>query len=108
MRGQIKSGMPMAWFRNHYRHAKCAIGWNMNWSCTCNDRCPVCDAEIEAHDSDDLTILVREKADEASRRWSVLVSPDSAEHSPDYAITWFLKRGRAEAFGVAEAERLGS
>jgi hypothetical protein len=48
--------------RNHYR---CAhedrpaqnyppAEWTEDWSCACNDRCPVCNAEIEPYQSDDL------------------------------------------------------
>jgi hypothetical protein len=40
-------------FRNHYRH--CGQEWNDVWSCTCNDKCPVCGAEIEPYESEDLT-----------------------------------------------------
>jgi hypothetical protein len=44
--------VPGLWFRNHYRH--CGQEWNDEWSCMCNDKCPVCDAEIEPFKSDDL------------------------------------------------------
>lgn len=44
--------VPGHWYRNHYRH--CKTEWNDEWSCTCNDRCPVCNAEIEPYESDDL------------------------------------------------------
>jgi hypothetical protein len=40
-------------FRNHYRH--CGQEWTDDWSCQCNDRCPVCRKEIEPYQSDDLT-----------------------------------------------------
>lgn len=42
-------------YRNHYIH--CGQPWTDVWSCTCNDRCPVCDAEIEPTHSDDLRVL---------------------------------------------------
>lgn len=32
-------------YRNTYEH--CGTTWNDEWSCMCNDRCPVCNAEIE-------------------------------------------------------------
>jgi hypothetical protein len=39
-------------FLNRYRH--CETDWEDAWSCACNDRCPVCDAEIEPYESVDL------------------------------------------------------
>jgi len=45
-------------YRNYYRHADCdeepGIEWNSVWSCTCNDRCPACDHEIEPYNSEDV------------------------------------------------------
>lgn len=40
-------------FLNHYRH--CGEEWSEEWSCMCNDRCPVCNKEIEPYESEDLT-----------------------------------------------------
>ena len=37
---------------NHY-HCTCGAEWSDEWCCACNDRCPVCDMEIEPHDSDE-------------------------------------------------------
>jgi len=37
---------------NHYRH--CGAEWSDLWSCACNDRCPVCRAEIEPYYSEQL------------------------------------------------------
>ena len=34
-------------FRNFYRH--CGVEWDDVWDCTCNDRCPVCNCEIEPY-----------------------------------------------------------
>lgn len=39
----------MAWYINYYQH--CGQGWVDEWDCMCNDRCPVCNAEIEPHAS---------------------------------------------------------
>lgn len=39
-------------YRNHYRH--CETEWSDEWSCTCNDKCPVCGAEIEPYRSEEL------------------------------------------------------
>jgi len=35
-------------FRMFYKH--CDTEWDMEWSCTCNDRCPVCNHEIEPYE----------------------------------------------------------
>ena len=41
-----------SWFRNFYRH--CEVSWDDEWSCTCNDKCPECGAEIEPYESESL------------------------------------------------------
>ncbi len=38
-------------FANFYIH--CRREWHEEWSCTCNDRCPVCNHEIEPYASRD-------------------------------------------------------
>lgn len=43
----------LALYQNHYAH--CDQQWTDQWSCMCNDRCPVCNAEIEPFCSDDLS-----------------------------------------------------
>jgi PHP family Zn ribbon phosphoesterase len=40
-------------YTNYYRCEKCNVDWEDTWSCTCNDRCPKCNAEIEPHLSED-------------------------------------------------------
>lgn len=37
---------------NRYRH--CGTEWTDLWSCACNDRCPVCRAEIEPYSSEEI------------------------------------------------------
>ena len=39
-------------YANYYRH--CDQIWIDTWSCKCNDRCPVCNREIEPYFSKDL------------------------------------------------------
>jgi hypothetical protein len=39
-------------FINYYQ-CPCGSGWVGSWSCTCNDRCPTCNTEIEPFRSDD-------------------------------------------------------
>jgi hypothetical protein len=40
-------------FINYYRcdHNHDEVEWEDTWSCACNDRCPVCNNEIEPYDS---------------------------------------------------------
>lgn len=44
-------------FLNHYCHKDCekqpGIEWELEWDCTCNDKCPACNMEIEPHKSED-------------------------------------------------------
>lgn len=37
----------------NYYHCSCGTRWVDCWSCTCNDRCPACNKEIEPYHSDD-------------------------------------------------------
>jgi hypothetical protein len=39
-------------FINRYRH--CGQEWEGRWSSSCNDRCPVCNAEIEPYESEEI------------------------------------------------------
>ena len=39
-------------FNNHYK-CPCGYEWEDEWDCMCNDRCPVCNKEIEPHHSDE-------------------------------------------------------
>lgn len=36
-------------FLNRYEH--CGRVWQDHWTCMCNDRCPICNAEIEPFES---------------------------------------------------------
>lgn len=40
---------------NTYRH--CGQSWRDEWSCACNDRCPVCNKEIEPAESETIRSL---------------------------------------------------
>ena len=33
---------------------KPSCDWSNNWSCMCNDKCPVCNLEIEPYDSEEI------------------------------------------------------
>jgi hypothetical protein len=39
-------------YLNYYR-CSCGKRWVDTWSCTCNDRCPTCNTEIQPYRSDD-------------------------------------------------------
>lgn len=44
-------------YRNYYKCSECGKEWQDEWSCTCNDRCPECDTEIEPCKSEDIAPL---------------------------------------------------
>ncbi len=41
-------------FLNHYYCEHCESEWSDTWSCTCNDKCPTCNREIEPFQSDEI------------------------------------------------------
>lgn len=41
-------------FRNYYRCPNDETTWKDDWSCMCNDRCPICGTEVEPYDSEDI------------------------------------------------------
>jgi hypothetical protein len=41
-------------FRNYYLCPNDGTKWHDDWNHQCNDRCPICDAEIEPHSSEDI------------------------------------------------------
>lgn len=41
-------------FVNHYHCPRCYTRWSSSDDCTCNDRCPTCNVEIEPYKSEDL------------------------------------------------------
>ena len=41
-------------FLNHYRCPDDGTEWSDEWSCTCNDRCPTCNKEIEPYESEEI------------------------------------------------------
>jgi hypothetical protein len=41
-------------FINHYRCPVDGTEWSDEWSCTCNDKCPTCNKEIEPSESEDI------------------------------------------------------
>lgn len=43
----------MSSFTNYYLCESCDLEWNDTWSCACNDKCPLCNKEIEPYDSND-------------------------------------------------------
>ena len=92
----------MSWFRKSYRCDDCEVDWNDEWSCACNDRCPVCDAEIDL--LEDLSVQVEMQDDGAF--WVVFVSPPDAEHRPCYVETRFTRKEDADAFAAEETRRL--
>jgi len=37
-------------YRKSYKCSECGHEWEDEWDCLCNDRCPICSAEIEPQD----------------------------------------------------------
>lgn len=44
-------GNPCVWL-NSYRCDDCSEEWDDEWSCKCDDRCPICDEEHEPYKSE--------------------------------------------------------
>ena len=86
----------MAWYRNHYRCARCGYEWPDEWSCMCDDDCPECGARhMTPYDSDDLTTIIEQDDGE----FVVLWSPETAEQDADYReLGRFPTRSDAEKF----------
>jgi hypothetical protein len=53
-RGEVNSEAERIRFRNYYRCPNDGTEWSDEWSCMCNDRCPLCNAEIEPYESEDI------------------------------------------------------
>lgn len=72
----------MAWFLNHYHGGDCGADWNDEWSCCCDDECPVCrSSDWSPGESDDLTFVVTQ--DDGG--FAVFESPITAGDKPRYA-----------------------
>ena len=41
-------------YLNHYRCPDDGTEWTDQWSCTCSDRCPTCNKEIEPYESEEI------------------------------------------------------
>lgn len=70
----------MAWFRNTYHCTHCESEWEDEWSCGCDDECPICGSDWSPADSEDVSAFIEAEAD----GYSVYYSPPEAEHRPDY------------------------
>ena len=62
-------------FRMYYKH--CDTEWDMEWSCTCNDRCPVCNHEIEPYEFELIEAGIREPYESDSPSVGEEVKPGS-------------------------------
>jgi hypothetical protein len=45
---------PKPKYVNYYRCSEDGTEWQDEWDCTCNDRCPTCNAETEPYKSEDI------------------------------------------------------
>ena len=86
----------MSWYCNNYRCARCDYEWQDEWSCTCEDDCPQCDARhMSPYKSDDLTEVIEKDGAE----FVVLRSPKTAGHFADYReLGRFATRTKAKTF----------
>ena len=93
------------WFRNKYHHEECGASWEDEHSCMCNDKCPMCNAEIEPAASADLSVALieNERDHRYYGRWGVYISPESAEYDPGYVR---VKSFRSQAESEVYAEEL--
>jgi len=46
----------MSYFVNYYECPRCLTAWSSRDDCTCNDRCPDCNDEIEPYNSEEIPI----------------------------------------------------
>ncbi|WP_069910323.1 hypothetical protein [Devosia insulae] len=88
----------MAWYLNHYHCDSCDTEWEDDWSCCCDDDCPASGSRHwSPHESEDLTEVIEQDGDE----FVVLVSPETAEHYPEYkAVARFPSEAAAHRFVV--------
>ena len=90
----------MAWLRNHYQCYRCDYEWADEWSCQCDDDCPVCGARHASPvESEDLTTIVERE----NGHFVVYFSSEDAEEEPDYVkvgvlLTYDLARAFANAY----------
>lgn len=88
------------WFEKSYDCSRCGNTWTDEWSCTCNDRCPQCDAETEPTSAIDLSRrLTAEDYIEAAR----FISRRSGEAAPE--VTHEEAKAYAEAVLEGDADR---
>ena len=91
----------MSWYKMRYDHLECHAVWHGEWSRTCNDRCPVCDKEVEPTDYVDLTAVLG--FDDRTQEWVVSLSPPEAEDGPSYRQTHFKEKRQARVFLASSA-----
>lgn len=91
----------MAWFLNHYRCGDCGEKWSDEWSCCCDDECDRCGSrDWSPYRSDDLTEVIEQQGDQ----FAVLLSPENAEHRPNYrTVARFPTQAAAQKF-VSDGE----
>ncbi len=81
-------------FVNHYHCPRCYTRWSSSDSCTCNDRCPTCNVEIEPHESEDIYYdeLARqdliEQAVRAALTFGLPIRSRAKEMLEDYGYSW--------------------
>ena len=56
-----------AMYRIYYHCSECGEEWTDEWSCTCNDRCPKCNAETPPYSSEEIDAVINAKGSTLSR-----------------------------------------
>lgn len=67
-------------FRNYYE-CPCGEEWSSTWSCMCNEKCSVCNKEIQPTNSEELCLQCGAVVDQATNG----LCPDCGEPIKDFA-----------------------
>ncbi len=77
----------MAWFRNHYRCARCSRTWTDEWTAMCDDDCPHCGARhMSPYKSEDISA----PKDSPHRKETLTMAKDIQQ--PAYRAYTVIKR----------------
>lgn len=82
----------MAWYRNHYHCGDCDTDWEDEWSCCCDDECPICGSgDWSPVESEDLTEVVVS----GTSGFVVIRSSANADDKPRYKVLASFENGAA-------------
>jgi hypothetical protein len=91
-----------AMFRNFYHCSECGEEWTDEWSCTCNDRCPKCNAETSPYSSEEIdAVICAEKKYAAFDVDGTLLRDESShgyEDTPNYPVIEMYMKYKAAGY----------